>query len=134
MSVIKSKRGTSEAEFIHTAAELVSFTIKQCNKITKRHTFDVRMKIVGLAWDVYNNVKDANDRYPVNQHEVQTRRDLFLNARSALDTLVGAIRITEEFIPIDSKTMLKWMAMIDTEFKLINAILKKDRERYKNIV
>ena len=39
MSVYKSKRGASSAQFVETARKLQVHTLEQCLKIPKRYTF-----------------------------------------------------------------------------------------------
>ena len=89
MSVYKSKRGESSAQFVETARKLEVHTLAQCLKIPKRYTFFLSTEIMRLASEVYNNVKSANSIFPSNQHEVQMRRDKLTEANNALQCLVG---------------------------------------------
>lgn len=86
MSVIKSKRNTSEMEFIANARKLQIYTIRKCVSFPKRYTFYVSQPIANSATRIYEDVRRANSIYPVNQHEAQMRRDCFLRANADLYT------------------------------------------------
>lgn len=71
MSVIKSKRTTSDMEFLVTARNLQIYTIQKCVNFPKRYTFFVPQPLANATVRVYEDVKRANSIYPINQHEVQ---------------------------------------------------------------
>lgn len=133
MSVIKSKRGESGMEFLHTARELQMYTIQKCVSFPKRYTFYVGQPIAALAVSIHNNVKMGNGMYPLNPQEVQRRRNYFLAARGELDCLVSQIEIAQGLFGIEQNVMEHWMGLVEKELRLVDGILKKDRERYKNI-
>ena len=134
MSVPKGMRGESEMEFLHTARELQIYTIRKCVSFPKRYTFYVSQTIAGIATRIYECVKMANSLYPTNAHEVQTRRDFLLRAECELNNLVSQIELANELFGIEDKSMHWWMDIIDREFRLVKGAIKKDRERYKDIV
>ena len=70
--------------------------------------------------------------FPSNQHEVQTRRDHFLNTRATLNVLVGQIEVAAEFAPIDGETMREWMGLVRTELNLVKGVLDADKRRYES--
>ena len=133
MSVIKSKRSTSEMEFLANARKLQIYTIQKCVGFPKRYTFYVSQPIANAAVHVYEEVKRGNSIYPVNQHEVQMRRDCFLRAYAELQSLVSQIEAAQELFGIEMDTMKYWMEMIETEMRLVRAVLKNDRARYKEL-
>ena len=134
MSVIRSKRGVSDAEFLATARKLQIFTIQKCvNAIPKRYTFFIATPLADCARRVYENVKRGNSINPVNAHEVQLRRDWFLQANAELYNLVGQIEVAHEMLQFDPAIMKEWSGLISTEIKLVKGILKSDRERYKSL-
>ena len=134
MSVVKSKRSQSQLEFLQTARNLQIFTVQKCvNTIPKRHTFYIGQGLAESAASVYRNVKRGNSIYPLNQHEVQMRRDFFLRAYAELQSLVSQIEVAYELIRFDEKILHEWASLISSEMKLIQSVMKKDRERYKNI-
>ena len=133
MSVIKSKRSTSEMEFLTNARKLQIYTIQKCVNFPKRYTFYVSQPIANAAVRVYEDVKKGNSIYPLNQHEVQMRRDCFLKAYAELQSMVSQIEAAQELFDIEPETMKYWMEIVDTEIKLVRAVLKNDRARYKEL-
>lgn len=133
MSVIKSKRNTSEMEFIANARKLQIYTIKKCVNFPKRYTFYVSQPIANASTRIYEDVRRANSIYPVNQHEAQMRRDCFLRANAELYSLISQIEAAQELFGIDMDAMQNWIDIIDFEIRLVKAVMKSDRERYKNL-
>ena len=134
MSVIRSKRNESELEFLNTARKLQAFTIQKCvNTIPKRYTFFIANHLADSATAIYENVKRANSIYPLNQHEAQMRRDYFLRAYAELQSMVSQVELAHEILHFDTKVLHDWAELISNELKLVSAVMKKDRERYKNL-
>jgi len=134
MSVVKSKQSQSKIEFLNTARSLQIYTIQKCvNTIPKRYTFYLGTGLAESAKSIYQNVKRGNSVYPLNQHEVQIRRDYFLRAYVELQSLVSQIEVAQEVIRFDEKVLHEWSSLIKSEMKLIQAVMKKDRERYKDL-
>lgn len=140
MSVYKSKRGESSAQFVETARKLEVHTLAQCLKIPKRYTFFLSTEIMRLASEVYNNVKSANSIFPSNQHEVQMRRDKLTEANNALQCLVGKLGLLgdvlrknpSQFKGLDN-ALETWGNLIAEEAKLISGVKKPDKQRYKDL-
>lgn len=133
MSVIKSNRAESEMEFIHTARQLQIHTIQKCVNFPKRYTFYVSQPIAECATRIHEYVKCANSIYPVNQHEVQMRRDYLLRANAELYSLISQIEVANELFGIEADKMKYWMEIVEKEIRLVKGTMKKDRERYKNL-
>ena len=140
MSVYKSKRGDSAAQFVETARKLESYTLTQCLKIPKRYTFFLSTEIMRLASEVYNRVKSANSIFPSNQHEVQMRRDLLTEANNTLQCLNGKLGLLGDVLrknPENFKGLYKaletWGNYIVEEAKLISGVKKSDKQRFKNL-
>ena len=133
MSVIKSKRAESEMEFVYNARELELFTLRKCSSFPKSYLFLKTESIAKLAVSIHSHVKQANSIYPINQHEVQKRRDHFIDANAELNDLIGAIEVAQELFGINMSVMKGWSALIDKEIRLVKAVMKKDRERYKEL-
>lgn len=140
MSVYKSKRGKSSAQFVETARQLEEHTLEQCLKVPKRYTFLLTQRIMGLASTVYEKVTSANSVYPVNQHEAQERRDYLIEANAALQALDRQLGILagvlwknpENFKGFDHAFTV-WGDLIVEEAKLISGIKRADRARYKDL-
>ena len=134
MSVVRSKRSQSQLEFLHTARALQIYTIQKCvNTIPKRYTFYIGTGLAESARSIYENVKRGNSVYPLNQHEVQLRRDYFLRAYVELQSMVSQIEVAYELLNFDEGVLNEWSGLIDSEMKLVQALMKKDRERYKDL-
>lgn len=133
MSVIKSKRSTSDMEFLATARKLQIYTIKKCVGFPKRYTFYISQPLGNIAGRIYENVKRGNSIYPLNQHEVQMRRDYFLQANAELQNMISQLELAQELFGVEMDTLQFWMEMIDTEIRLVKAVLKNDRARYKDL-
>ena len=134
MSVIRSKRSESEMEFIYTARQLQIYTIQKCVGFPKRYTFYVSQPLANAATRVHEYVKKANSIYPTNSHEVQIRRDYLLRANAELNSLVSQIEVAHELFGLELRVMKYWMDLVEKEIRLVKGTLKKDKERYKNIV
>ena len=82
---------------------------------------------------IYEDVKRANSIYPLNQHEVQIRRDYFLHANAELQSMISQLEVAQELFGIEMDTLKYWMDIVDTEIRLVKAVLKSDRARYKDL-
>lgn len=133
MSVIKSKRSTSEMEFLYNARQLHIHTIRKVANFPKRYTFYVSQPIAACATRIHECVKCANSIYPLNQHEVQIRRDYFLRANAELNNLVSLIEVANELFGIEMDALKYWMDIVEYEIRLVKAVMKSDRERYKEL-
>ena len=133
LAVIKSKRSTSEMEFLATARKLEIYTIQKCVNFPKRYTFYVSQPIANAATRIYEDVKRGNSVYPTNQHEAQLRRDYFLSAYAELQSMISQLEVAQELFGIEPDTLKYWMEMVDAEISLVRAVLKNDRARYKGL-
>lgn len=133
MSVIRSARSVSEVQFLHTARELQIYTIQKCVGFPKRYTFYVSQPLAAVATRIYEDVKRGNSIYPANQHEAQLRRDYFLQALAELQNLISQVEVAYELFRFDANIMEHWMELVDTEMKLVKALLKSDKSRYKDL-
>lgn len=133
MSVVKSKRGESNMEFLYTARLLQIYSIRKCVGFPKRYTFYVSQPIANAAVRVHENVKRGNSIYPANRHEAQMRRDYFIQAFAELQSMVSQIEAAAELFDIEPRTMEYWMGMVEKELRLIRSVMNRDRERYKEL-
>ena len=75
----------------------------------------------------------ANSIYPLNAHEVQMRRDYLLRANAELNSLVSQIEVAGELFGLDPNIVKHWMDLVDQEIRLVKGMMKKDRERYRDV-
>ena len=120
-------------EFIANARKLEIYSIQKCVGFPKRYTFYVSQPIANAATRIYEDVKRGNSIYPLNQHEVQLRRDCFIRANAELQSMISQLEVAQELFGIDMDTLMFWMNIIDTEIRLVKAVIKSDRERYKDL-
>ena len=131
MSVLKSKRGESVLQFIDTALQLETYTLKQCVKFPKRYTFFITTELVRLSQSIFNNVKSANSIFPSGEYEVKLRAEYLTKANCDLQCLISQLGVAKELFgsEVKSSVWCTWMDLIQTEVKLISAVKKKDKER-----
>lgn len=130
MSVPKSRRGESEMEFIYNARQLQLYTIRKCVSFPKRYTFYVSQPLVNDSKRIHDDVKMANSIFPSNAHEAQIRRDYLLRAHAELHSMISQLEVARELIGIDGRVMSYWMNLISSEIRLVQAVIRRDRERF----
>lgn len=133
MSVLRSERDVSGLQFLNTARELQIYSIKKCVNFPKRYTFYVSQPIANIATRIHQYVKLGNSIYPTNAHEAQLRLDYFLKAKAEVNNLVSQIEVACELFDIEENSMKHWMSLVSTELKLLKALIKSDRARYKKL-
>lgn len=130
MSVPKSRRGESEMEFIYNARQLQLYTIRKCVGFPKRYTFYISQPLVNDSKRIHDDVKMANSIFPSNAHEAQIRRDYLLKAYAELHGMVSQLEVARELIGIDGRVMSYWMNLISSEIHLVQAVIRRDAERF----
>lgn len=119
MSVYKSKRGESSVQFIETARQLEAHTFACCMKAPKRYERFLTGRIMELSSEVHDRVRAANNIWPTNRHEAQLLYDSILQNPEGYGWI--------------HKAMQRWGDLICEEAKLIAAVKKNDRQRYKDL-
>lgn len=131
MSVIKNKRSVSGVQFLDTAKELQTYTIRTCIKFPKRYTFFITNNIVQCSMNIHAYIKRGNSIFPQNTDDARLRHEQFVMANAELQNLISQINIAYDTFPIPDKKIMRWMELIKTESALIKALMKKDKEKYK---
>ena len=131
MSVKKNLRGLSGVQFLDTALELQTYTIRTCVKFPKRYTFYISNNIVQSATNIHAFVKRGNSIFPTNADDARLRHEQFVFAVAELQNLISQINIAYDTFPIKENKIVKWMELIKTEITLVKSVIKKDKERYK---
>ena len=108
MSVYKSKRGESSVQFIETARQLEAHTFACCMKAPKRYERFLTGRIMELSSEVQN-------------------------LSPKLQLLYDSILQNPEGYGWIHKAMQRWGDLICEEAKLIAAVKKNDRQRYKDL-
>ena len=139
MSVPKSRRGESPAEYINLAREIYVFTYKRVRLLPKTYTFYFALPLYNAAREAYRLVKTANLIYidskqdgPIAERNKQRRRELYENAQgyynSMLDTLdLAFTEVNHEKIP--PSVLKEWVGMITEEISQISKIKRSDKRR-----
>ena len=102
-------------------------------KVQRRYTFYVSQPIANLATSIYENVKRGNSIFPLNQHEVQLRRDCFLRAYADLRVLTAQVEVAAELFDIEERVLCFWSQLIVKEQTLVKGVLQTDKERFKDL-
>lgn len=120
-------------DFIYKARELQIYSIRKAVGFPKRYTFYTSKTIADAATQIHEDVKRANSIFPLNQHEAQMRRDHLINANANLNNLVSQIEVAQEMFGIESNAVKYWMGLIDEEIRLVKAVMKRDKDRYRDL-
>lgn len=87
MSVLKSKRSTSKAEFVNVASQIYDETIDFLTRLSARYSRLMAEAIASLAGEVEDHAEKANSIFPSDPQRVELRRAHLLEARAALMAL-----------------------------------------------
>lgn len=145
MSVPTYRRNESAIQYLETARELETYTIRYCAKFPKRFMFLITKHIVELSHSVYDNAKAANSVYPLNKEEEKLRIGYLSRAICDLECLASQLEIAHELIthfetgtPQNSKTRAiapkiweEWSAIMVKELRLLKSVRKSLHEKYK---
>ena len=81
MSVPKSRRGESPAEYINLAREIYVFTYNRVRILPKSYTFYFSLPLYNAAREAYRLIKTANLIYIHNDADKQNRKELYERAQ-----------------------------------------------------
>lgn len=87
MSVLKSKRSTSKAEFVNVASQIYDETIDFLTRLSARYSRLMAEAIANLAGEVEDHAEKANSIFPSDSQRVELRKAHLLEARAALMAL-----------------------------------------------
>lgn len=139
MSVPKSRRGESPAEYLDKAREIYVFTYNRVKILPKSHTFYFSLPLYNAAQRAYRLVKTANliyidDKGPedTRRRNIQRRRELYEEAQgyynSMLDVLdLAYMSVNREKLP--SSVLKEWVGLITDEISQISKIKRSDKGR-----
>jgi len=118
-------------EYVYNARILAKYTIQRCIHFSKKYTFYISTDISDLAKSVYDKVIRANAIFPTNYDELKKRKNLLVDAKLDLISMVSKIELAQEIIKIKEGSIIHWLGLIDKEMKLIKGVIEKDKERFK---
>ena len=139
MSVPKSRRGESPAEYINLAREIYVFTYNRVRILPKSYTFYFSLPLYNAAREAYRLTKTANLIYidskateEIRRRNIQRRKELYENAQgyynSMLDILdLAYMNVTHEKLP--PNVLKEWVGYITDEISQISKIKQSDKNR-----
>lgn len=116
-------------QFVQTARELAEKTTLVCRKLPKSLTFFGSSQLWSYAKEVLGCVVRANSIYPTNEHELQKRRDYFIEANCVLQDYLTLLDMLKPHI--EPNKLKELVRLATTEASLISACKKADVKRYK---
>ena len=87
MSVLKSKRTTSKAEFVNTAHQIFVETLGFLTRLSARYSRLLAEPTAKLAGEVIDHAEKANSVFPSDLQRVELRKAHLLEARASLMAL-----------------------------------------------
>lgn len=151
VSVLKSKRSTSKAEYVNVANLIYTETVAFLTRLSARYARLLAEPVAALAGEVIDHTEKANSIFPKGAPNLELRKGHLLEARAALmalDVRLGhcytilALNPQGCFTKPDGKSIppaeatkkLDDMAQslgekIDRENELIRAVIESDRKR-----
>lgn len=133
MSVIVSKRKTSEVQFLENARLLELYTLKKTMKMPKRWNH-FKILFEKCVINCYNNCKLGNSIFLRDKESAEERKKYFEKALQNLYVLSSQIDIAKELKlceKITEKQFAHWLGLIVTEIEQLKYIEKSDSERIK---
>lgn len=139
MSVPKSRRGESPAEYINLAREIYVFTYNRVRILPKSYTFYFSLPLCNAAREAYRLIKTANLIYidgkapeEIRRRNIQRRKELYEDAQgyynSMLDILdLAYMNVTHEKLP--PNVLKEWVGYITDEISQISKIKQSDKNR-----
>ena len=139
MSVPKSRRGESPAEYINLAREIYVFTYNRVRILPKSYTFYFSLPLYNAAREAYRLIKTANLIYidskapdEIRRRNIQRRKELYEDAQgyynSMLDILdLAYMNVTHEKLP--PNVLKEWVGYITAEISQISKIKQSDKNR-----
>ena len=91
MSVLKSKRRTSKAEFVNTANSIFLETVNFLTRLSARYSRIIAEPTAKIARDVRDRARRANEIFPSDPQKATLRRGHLIEAQAALGSLDEAL-------------------------------------------
>ncbi len=96
MSVLKSKRTTSKAEFVNTANQIYVETLNFLTRLSARYSRLIAEPVAKLAGEVIDHAEKANSIYPSDEQRIELRKAHLIEARASLMAL--DVRLTHCYL------------------------------------
>ena len=151
MSVLKSRRNESRAEFVNVAYAIFTETLQFLTKLSTRYSRLLSDQVIQLASEVLDEAEKANSIFPSDDVKKQLRETHLVEARASLMALDVHLAKCYEVMMLNpqgcfttstgkdvdaatAKTKLNKMAenlgcLIDKENRLLTTVIKSDKNR-----
>ena len=96
MSVLRSKRTTSKAEFVNTANQIYVETLNFLTRMSARYSRLLAEPVAKLAGEVVDHAEKANSIFPSDAQRIELRKVHLLEARASLKAL--DVRLTHCYL------------------------------------
>lgn len=96
MSVLRSQRSESKAEFINTAYKICTQTLSFLTRLSARYSRLLASNTANLASEVLDNAEKANSIFPSDETRKKLREEYLLKSRAALMALDVKLSICVE--------------------------------------
>ena len=93
MSVLKSKRTTSKAEFVNTAHQIFVETLGFLTRLSARYSRLLAEPTAKLAGEVIDHAEKANSIFPSDLQRVELRKAHLLEARAMREALASLMAL-----------------------------------------
>lgn len=131
MSVLKRKRGRSNAQFLDNALQIAETAMRVSKEFPKRFGMTFTMQFVNASIDGLDYVKMANSLYPSNQLEAEKRQLYFKEAIAKYENFATLIELGERSFGIQTMAQEMLGEVVLEEIRLLKGIIRSDKERYK---
>ena len=151
MSVLKSRRNESRAEFVNVAYTIFTETLQFLTKLSTRYSRLLSDQVIQLASEVLDEAEKANSIFPSDDVKKQLRETHLVEARASLMALDVHLAKCYEVMMLNpqgcfttstgkdvdastAKSKLNKMAenlgcLIDKENRLLTTVIKSDKNR-----
>ena len=128
MSVPKSRRGESPAEYINLAREIYVFTYNRVRILPKSYTFYFSLPLYNAAREAYRMIKTANLIYVDEKAPEEIRRRNIQRRKEYYETAQGYYNSMEP-LQIPPNVLKEWVKLITDELSQISKIKRSDKAR-----
>lgn len=151
MSVLKSRRNESRAEFVNVAYAIFTETLQFLTRLSTRYSRLLSEQVIRLAAEVLDESEKANSIFPSDDTKKQLREAHLVEARASLMALDVHLSKCYEVMMLNpqgcfttstgktvdasaAKSKLDKMAenlgcLIDQENRLLTTVMKSDKKR-----
>lgn len=96
MSVLKSKRSTSKAEYVNVANLIYTETVAFLTRLSARYARLLAEPVAKLAGEIIDHAEKANSIFPSDNQRIEMRKAHLLEARASLMAL--DVRLTHVYL------------------------------------